>query len=858
MRLSRKNKSDKILKESLSLKLMRNSSVGMVAFLATFVSFSALSPIEPTSAEEILFATQATGGVVSLTSSGNVNLSMYASSAGTVQTAVDAVQVTSGNAGYQLYLSVAGDNNALIRDGGSSSNEADTIPAGGGSNILNPTVLGTNTWGFAVASKDTTSGFGSEDVLANGFDNTYPTGDNSVMTSKFAKVPTKGNDVKIASRSGSANNVLTNVYYGVKANTAKPSGLYKNTVTYTAIGDGTTSGLASISPDRTNQLGGGVTFTIATPSTTALSSIGTVAVTVGGQTCTNPQVTKSDNGTGALNNVTCTSPALSTGWHEVIVNFAGSSETYVVNPGIEYYLDEGGSQVATYMQDFTVADCANMASLSSLTLQDNRDNNIYRITKQADGNCWMTENLRLGNTSDNSGIISQDIVLNSSNSDIPTNLKASNSTDPYTFTIAADKMQTNTFVPEGYDTNWNDSNWDKQRIYSFTADPDSTTSAVNKRAYGNLYNWYTATAGSGTRTGVTSGADAPASICPKGWKLPPNTGDGSYTNLMRSQIPDVPITGFDITYTNAFQQTPLSFVLSGYYFTTNEGQGEGGHYWSRTSHSSNNDIARYFYFGGISGKIELQNDNTGKLYGFSVRCVFMSTMQNFSSLACSNLKTAQTITLKDTRDLNEYSVAKMADGNCWMTSNLRLGSASADTVLTPADTNITFNYTIPSSAVLTSSDPAMDWSSTPFTNHMYIIDNAAYGNLYNFYTTTAGTYSAEAANSEMTNSICPRGWVLPSANDYTNFLSAAGNPTTSQLLSSPYNFTLAGGYDINNDDGYGYTDWSWYYTRTVNTAINAAKRFAFSSGGEPHIQDFGEIGNLATYNGFSVRCIFTP
>ena len=551
MRLSRKNKSDKILKESLSLKLMRNSSVGMVAFLATFVSFSALSPIEPTSAEEILFATQATGGVVSLTSSGNVNLSMYASSAGTVQTAVDAVRVTSGNAGYQLYLSVAGDNNALIRDGGSPTNESDTIPAAGG-NISSPTVLGTNTWGFAVASKDTTSGSGSEDVLANGFDNTYPTGDNSVMTSKFAKVPTKGNDVKIASRSGSANNILTNVYYGIKANTAKPSGLYKNTVTYTAIGDGTTSGLASISPDRTNQLGGGVTLTIATPSTTALSSIGTVTVTVGGQTCINPQVTKSDNGAGALNNVTCTSPALSTGWHEVIVNFAGSSEIYVVNPGIEYYLDEGGSQVATYMQDFTITDCANMASLSSITLQDNRDNNIYRITKQADGNCWMTENLRLGNTSDNSGVISQDIVLNSSNSDIPSDLKASNGTDPYTFTIAADKMQTSIFVPTGYNIGWNDDNWDKQRIYSFTADSDSTTSSTNKRAYGNLYNWWTTTAGTGTHANTNGDTDANSSICPKGWKLPSNTSDGSYTNLMQAQIPNIPITATNM-YTNEFQ-----------------------------------------------------------------------------------------------------------------------------------------------------------------------------------------------------------------------------------------------------------------------------------------------------------------
>ena len=313
MRRFCKNESDRIPKESFSLRLMRNSSVGMVTFLATFISFSALSPIEPTNAEEILLAAQATGGAVSLTSSGNVNLSMQTSSAGTVQTAVDAVRVTSGNAGYQLYLSVAGDNNALIRDGGSASNESDTIPAGGGVNISSPTVLGTNTWGFAVAGKDTTSGSGSEDVLVNGFDSAYPTGDNSVATSTFAKVPVKGQDVKIAERSSSANSVLTNIYYGANVNIVKPSGLYKNTVVYTAIGNGSAAGLASVSPTRTNQLSGGVTISIATPSTTALNSVGEVTATIGGSVCVNPQVSRSDNGAGALNYVTCTSPALATG-----------------------------------------------------------------------------------------------------------------------------------------------------------------------------------------------------------------------------------------------------------------------------------------------------------------------------------------------------------------------------------------------------------------------------------------------------------------------------------------------------------------------------------------------------------------
>lgn len=109
------------LEKSFLHKLMFNSSIGMIAFLVAFISFSALSPIEPTNAEEILFANQATGGAVSLTTSGNVNLSMQTSASGSVRTALDTVSVTAGDTGYQLYISATGNTNALIRDGATST-----------------------------------------------------------------------------------------------------------------------------------------------------------------------------------------------------------------------------------------------------------------------------------------------------------------------------------------------------------------------------------------------------------------------------------------------------------------------------------------------------------------------------------------------------------------------------------------------------------------------------------------------------------------------------------------------------------------------------------------------------------------
>lgn len=54
------------------------------------------------------------------------------------------------------------------------------------------------------------------------------------------------------------------------------------------------------------------------------------------------------------------------------------------------------------------------------------------------------------------------------------------------------------------------------------------------------------------------------------------------------------------------------------------------------------------------------------------------------------------IELTDTRGDNQtYQVAKLADNNCWMLNNLKLGSTSGSMLLTPGDTNIASNFTLP-------------------------------------------------------------------------------------------------------------------------------------------------------------------
>ena len=823
---------------------MVNSSIGMIAFLAAFISFSTFSPIETTDATDLILSAQTNGSTVSITNSANdVNLSLQAGSAGAIQTSADTVYVTSGSTGYQLYVSTSGTETALTRLDG----DASTIPTLSSNNnpvpITSPTNLENNTWGFALEGDSTstphlvTSAFSSNDYT-----------DPANIANKFAGMPSKGNDVKIATSNTTASEEPIILHYGAKVTSAIPSGTYGNTVVYTAIGNATTEGLASITPERTNQLAGGETIIVSTPSTTALSSISSTSVTIGGATCTHPTPSKN----GALTNITCTSPALATGWHEVIATITTTSdttETYVVNPGIEYYSD---AQTLA-MQDFTVTECVAMNPLESITLIDSRDQNTYRVTKQADGNCWMTENLRLGNNPDSTSTIANSIILTPNDSDIPA--------DGTNFTIDSALIQTSTFVPTGYDTNWNDSNWDKERIYSFTADADSTTSATNKRAYGNLYNWYTATAGTGTTTGVIGGADAPASICPKGWKLPPNEGDGSYTMLMQSTSTtnsiSTAISGNSVSYVEALQKPPLSFVLSSYYGGSPSETGSHGVYWSRTSHYSNQDLSRDLDFYTSNGNYYLQSA-LYKYYGFAVRCVLPTIMQNFSALACSNLKTAQTITLTDSRDLKTYNIAKLDDNICRMTSDLHLGSDS-QIKLTIDDTDLVSTNVYDSGqdgwyTPIVQASGTDSWASPVDAKHIYQQSDSTYGNLYNWYTATAGTgTSSISSDIDATSSICPKGWKLPpnsGVGSYINLTAAAGithnSAGSTKLNNAPYSFLYTGIYDQN---GFHHNGSGYYWSRTSQSNSNAYY-LVFSS------VDNAPQYTLNKYLGHAVRCYF--
>ena len=434
----------------------------------------------------------------------------------------------------------------------------------------------------------------------------------------------------------------------------------------------------------------------------------------------------------------------------------------------------------------------------TVTLTDTRDNNTYTVSKLADGKCWMTQNLRIINK-----------TITPADSDVISN-----------YTIPASSIS-------GFN--------------SFD------TSSAYVDSYGGFYTWYAATAGTGTQ--AMSSGNTSVSICPKGWKLPTGGDNGEFKTLYNNY-----------NSSSVLISNPVNLTFSGYARSSSrDDQGSAGYYWSSTARSG--DGAAYVLF---LGRASVQPATiSSKHYGLSVRCIAedepraihdLANMQEMHSRICVNtttpLKTATeldtdgshhgdpnyvpTKTLTDTRDNNTYTVSKLADGRCWMTQNLRI----VNKTITPADSDVTANYTIPASSISGFDSGAYEASN------VYLDSD---GGLYKWYTATAGTGTYYMSNT--TVSICPKGWRLPTGGNSGEFQTLYNNyPSSSALRSDPVNLTLSGSVYNSSRYDQGSNGYYWSSTAHSNKGVYAYDLFLTASTVYPTYYD-GKNG------GRSVRCI---
>ena len=250
---------------------------------------------------------------------------------------------------------------------------------------------------------------------------------------------------------------------------------------------------------------------------------------------------------------------------------------------------------ATYMQDFGPETCKNTPSGASKVLTDSRDSSQYRVTKLADNNCWMTQDLKFGGSTamalTGDTVSAAGELTQKGNSDLENNK---------TYTLPTEN--TGTWCTEQTAACYN------QSLMLKTGVPN-----------GYLYNWYAATAGTGVY-GTSAGVNATASICPKGWKLPTGGSGGNFANL------DIAYGGSgsnrtDADQRNKFMAAPLNFNYTGYRDggSVNYPSDFAG-YWSSTAYSEVGAYRLGFYSGGYFSP----QGGSNKYVGFAVRCVAAS------------------------------------------------------------------------------------------------------------------------------------------------------------------------------------------------------------------------------------------
>lgn len=277
--------------------------------------------------------------------------------------------------------------------------------------------------------------------------------------------------------------------------------------------------------------------------------------------------------------------------------------------------------------------CDDLNSGEITGLKDQRDGNVYAVSKLADGKCWMIENLRLDNQYTTGEI----------NKSLAQGYDAS-------FTGLADAEQPwerdSTIANSLYSINGTTENtisgiyqgfrfprYNNQNTKSRATDPSTSS---NTYGYGNYYTWAAAIAD--TTHYTDNNTNVGTSICPAGWHLPtggagPVPDDSDYWHLgnaimgfapansssVRPYYTSSELNGDNKNASQAFSSFPNNYVYSG---SIENGsimyRGTIGRYYTSTVYSNPGAYEFSLSDGGVTPGTRNDDD---KFFGNSVRCV---------------------------------------------------------------------------------------------------------------------------------------------------------------------------------------------------------------------------------------------
>ena len=226
------------------------------------------------------------------------------------------------------------------------------------------------------------------------------------------------------------------------------------------------------------------------------------------------------------------------------------------------------------------------------------------------------------------------------------------------------------------------------------------------------------------------------------------------------------------------------------------------------------------------------------------------TMQSFN---CADMEIGDTAVLRDSRDGNAYSIAKLADGRCWMTQNLRI----SETTLISATSNLPDGETF--------EIPESDISAfTSDKNHaaVWIDNNLNYSGYYNFYTAVAGHNPSSGSAQDVQYDICPKGWRLPygwstiaNVTEFTDlYLKYNENKNGEMVSGAPLYLATDGGVITNGSrPSGGWRDWSYFWNAKSNSQSNAGVNMVRAKGTQT--AGGATTSNLNKEYGANIRCI---
>lgn len=270
----------------------------------------------------------------------------------------------------------------------------------------------------------------------------------------------------------------------------------------------------------------------------------------------------------------------------------------------------------TTMQDMTAVLCATARTNDSKQLIDIRDKKTYWVTKLADNNCWMTQNLDLD--------LSTSQPLTSADSDVtaPWTPSQSTKTDVSSWSGAIRSYDAGEYV---YTTPTSASGWTNVSSLTASTNPNFTgviSGSVYNAHYliGNYYNWNAATAGTGANI-IAADSRASDSICPKGWQLPLN---GTTDAKIGKSFGNLLISYGSLNKINAGSQDIRLAPI--YLFFTGRVTGgssltetkTNGFYWTSVTYSENEAYRLAFDANGIDPN---SGFSSSRAYGNVIRCV---------------------------------------------------------------------------------------------------------------------------------------------------------------------------------------------------------------------------------------------